>query len=79
MNWNATERYVPSLDGGGHVSITIITTGVVAFRWIVNRMPVLAELPEYRGPRTSPRRTGAGSRQGRRAPRPGVQDTRSGD
>ena len=30
------------------VSITLVTIGVSTFRWIVNRMPVLNELPEYR-------------------------------
>ena len=29
------------------VSMTIITIGVQAFRWIVNRMPVLREHPAY--------------------------------
>ena len=48
MNWNAAERYVPSAMEV-ITSITIIATGVLVFRWIVNRMPVLAELPEYRG------------------------------
>jgi hypothetical protein len=31
------------------ISLTIVTLGVVVFRWIVNRMPVLAEHPDYRG------------------------------
>jgi hypothetical protein len=30
------------------VSITLVTIGISTFRWIVNRMPVLQELPEYR-------------------------------
>jgi hypothetical protein len=30
-------------------SITIITIGVLTFRWIVNRMPVLREHPDYAG------------------------------
>ncbi len=47
MNWNAPERYVPSWMEV-MVSITLVTLGVTAFRWIVNRMPVLRELPEYR-------------------------------
>jgi hypothetical protein len=47
MNWNAPERYVPSWMEVV-VSITLVTLGVTAFRWIVNRMPVLRELPEYR-------------------------------
>lgn len=47
MNWNAPERYFPSWMEVV-VSITLVTLGVTAFRWIVNRMPVLRELPEYR-------------------------------
>jgi Ni/Fe-hydrogenase subunit HybB-like protein len=48
FNWAAPDRYVPS---GMEVltSITIVTLGVLTFRWIVNRMPVLREHPEYRG------------------------------
>lgn len=48
FNWDVPDRYVPS---GMEVitSITIITLGVLTFRWIVNRMPVLHEHPEYRG------------------------------
>ena len=29
------------------ISMTIITIGVMTFRWIVNRMPVLREDPAY--------------------------------
>jgi len=48
FNWDVPDRYVPS---GMEVltSITIITLGLLTFRWIVNRMPVLHEHPEYRG------------------------------
>jgi Ni/Fe-hydrogenase subunit HybB-like protein len=48
FNWDVPDRYVPS---GMEIvtSITIITLGVLTFRWIVNRMPVLREHPEYRG------------------------------
>ncbi len=28
-------------------SLTIITIGVLTFRWIVNRMPILREHPAY--------------------------------
>ena len=31
------------------ISLTIVTAGVVAFRWIVNRMPILYEHPKYKG------------------------------
>lgn len=48
MNWNAPERYFPSWMEIV-ISVTIVTMGVMVFRWIVNRMPVLSELPEYRG------------------------------
>jgi Ni/Fe-hydrogenase subunit HybB-like protein len=48
MNWTLAEWYIPSWMEV-ITSITIVTTGVMVFRWIVNRMPVLSELPEYRG------------------------------
>jgi Ni/Fe-hydrogenase subunit HybB-like protein len=47
MNWNVPDRYVPSFTEV-MVSITLVTVGISTFRWIVNRMPVLKELPEYR-------------------------------
>ena len=47
MNWTAADRYFPSWMEIV-VSITLVTLGVTAFRWIVNRMPVLKELPDYR-------------------------------
>jgi Ni/Fe-hydrogenase subunit HybB-like protein len=46
MNWNAAERYVPHWMEV-MTSLTIITIGVLTFRWIVNRMPVLREHPAY--------------------------------
>jgi Ni/Fe-hydrogenase subunit HybB-like protein len=46
LNWNLPDRYVPSWMEV-MVSITLVTMGVSMFRWIVNRMPVLKELPEY--------------------------------
>lgn len=48
FNWTAAERYVPSWMEIV-TSITIITLGLLAFRWIVNRMPVLREEREYEG------------------------------
>lgn len=48
MNWTAAQRYVPSWMEV-MISITIITMGVLVYRFIVNRMPILGELPEYRG------------------------------
>ena len=46
MNWQASVRYVPSAMEV-LTSLCIITLGVLTFRWIVNRMPVLAEHPDY--------------------------------
>lgn len=30
-------------------TVTIVTAGVLTFRWIVNRMPVLHDDPRYAG------------------------------
>jgi Ni/Fe-hydrogenase subunit HybB-like protein len=46
MNWNAQVRYVPTWMEVV-VSITIVTMGVMVYRWIVNRMPVLQEHPDF--------------------------------
>ena len=46
MNWQLTPHYVPSWMEVV-TTITIITTGVLTFRWIVNRMPILHEDPNY--------------------------------
>ncbi|MDO8834034.1 MAG: Ni/Fe-hydrogenase cytochrome b subunit [Vicinamibacterales bacterium] len=46
FNWNAAERYVPSWMEV-MISVTLVTLGIQVFRWIVNRMPVLREDPEY--------------------------------
>ncbi|MGE5362316.1 MAG: NrfD/PsrC family molybdoenzyme membrane anchor subunit [Bacteroidales bacterium] len=46
MNWNAAVRYVPSVIEV-LTSVTIVTIGVLTFRWIVNRMPILRAHPEY--------------------------------
>lgn len=48
MNWNVADRYLPSWMEV-LTSIAIVTLGLLTFRWIVNRMPVLREHPEYRG------------------------------
>ncbi|HMK50264.1 MAG TPA: hypothetical protein VK435_09440, partial [Thermodesulfovibrionales bacterium] len=47
FNWNAPERYYPHWM---EVTITIgiITMEVLAFRWIVNRMAILYDHPEYK-------------------------------
>jgi len=41
FNWDQPVRYVPSwMEFVG--SVTIVTMGIVCFRWIVNRMPVIS-------------------------------------
>ena len=46
MNWQEAVRYVPTWMEIV-TSITIITAGLLTFRWIVNRMPILAPHPDY--------------------------------
>jgi Ni/Fe-hydrogenase subunit HybB-like protein len=48
FNWKLplAERYVPSWMEV-MVSLTLVTLGVVLFRWIVNRMPVLRPDPRF--------------------------------
>jgi len=46
FNWTAPDRYVPSWMEVW-VSVSLLTIGIQVFRWIVNRMPVLRESPEY--------------------------------
>ncbi|MBI5548327.1 MAG: Ni/Fe-hydrogenase cytochrome b subunit [Deltaproteobacteria bacterium] len=46
--WDQPDRYVPHWMEVA-ISLTIITVGILAFRWIVNRMPVLREHPDFRG------------------------------
>ena len=47
FNWNAAERYYPHWM---EVTITIgiITMEILAFRWIVNRMAILYDHPDYK-------------------------------
>ena len=47
FNWNAPERYYP-LWTEVVLTIGVITTGVLAFRWIVNRMAILYDHPDYK-------------------------------
>jgi len=42
LNWNSPDRYIPNWMEV-MLSLTLVTLGVSAFRWIVNRMPVLNE------------------------------------
>jgi Ni/Fe-hydrogenase subunit HybB-like protein len=46
FNWHRPDRYVPS---GGEllVSMAIVTAGILTYRWIVRRMPVLAPHPRF--------------------------------
>lgn len=46
MNWTVSPHYFPSWMEM-MTTVTIITAGVITFRWIVNRMPVLREEPRY--------------------------------
>ncbi len=45
-NWNLPVRYVPSWMEIW-VSVTLVTLGVLLFRWIVNRMPILRADPRF--------------------------------
>jgi Ni/Fe-hydrogenase subunit HybB-like protein len=45
-NWNIPQRYVPSWMEVW-VSVTLVTIGVLLFRWIVNRMPILRADPRF--------------------------------
>ena len=45
-NWNRPNHYIPSWKEV-MISLTLVTLGVIAFRWIANRMPILAEDPRY--------------------------------
>jgi Ni/Fe-hydrogenase subunit HybB-like protein len=45
-NWNLPERYVPSWMEVW-VSVTLVTIGVLVFRWVVNRMPILRADPRF--------------------------------
>ncbi|HEX9107927.1 MAG TPA: NrfD/PsrC family molybdoenzyme membrane anchor subunit, partial [Longimicrobiales bacterium] len=40
LNWQAAQRYVPSWMEVV-ISLTLVTIGLLLFRWIVNRMPIL--------------------------------------
>jgi Ni/Fe-hydrogenase subunit HybB-like protein len=45
-NWTLPHRYIPSWMEVW-VSITLVTIGVLLFRWIANRMPILREDPRF--------------------------------
>jgi Ni/Fe-hydrogenase subunit HybB-like protein len=46
LNWNAAERYVPSRVEM-LISLSLLVTAGVMFRWTVNRMPILREQPGF--------------------------------
>jgi len=46
LNWNAPEVYIPKWSEV-MLSLTLVTIGVLIFRWVVNRMPILYRLPDY--------------------------------
>jgi Ni/Fe-hydrogenase subunit HybB-like protein len=46
FNWTNPIRYLPSWMEVW-ISLTLVTLGVVAFRWIVNRMPIVREDPAF--------------------------------
>ncbi|BBD10089.1 sulfate respiration complex protein HmcC [Desulfovibrio ferrophilus] len=50
FNWKlpAAERYFPSMAEIG-ISIFVVTIGILAYRFIVTRMPVFYEHPDYKG------------------------------
>jgi len=46
FNWTSTDRYWPSWKELW-VTVMLCLVGVLAFRWIVNRMPILREDPRF--------------------------------
>ncbi len=46
FNWTSPVRYLPSWMEVW-VSMTLVTLGILAFRWIVNRMPIMREDPAF--------------------------------
>jgi len=49
FNWQlpSSQRYFPSLMEIG-ISIFVVTVGVTAYRFIVSRMPIFFEHPDYK-------------------------------
>jgi Ni/Fe-hydrogenase subunit HybB-like protein len=46
FRWDQPDRYIPAWQEI-IITVTIITFGLVLFKWIVNRMPVFKPHPEY--------------------------------
>jgi Ni/Fe-hydrogenase subunit HybB-like protein len=46
FNYDKAERYIPRWTEIW-ISVMIITIGVLIFRWMVNRMPILLKHPDY--------------------------------
>ena len=46
MNWQQADRYIPHWNEIA-ITVTVITLGLLTFRFIVNRVPILYEHPEY--------------------------------
>lgn len=46
FNWNTADRYVPRWSEY-LITITVVTLGLLTFKWIVNRLPVLRPDPKY--------------------------------
>lgn len=55
FNWllPSSDRYFPSWMEIG-ISVFLVTLGLIAFRFIVSRMPILHELPEYKDSHQQP-------------------------
>ncbi|MDH3938520.1 MAG: hypothetical protein OEV68_14445, partial [candidate division Zixibacteria bacterium] len=46
MNWQSSDRYVPSWMEIA-ITVTVITAGLLVFRFIVNRTPTLYRHPAF--------------------------------
>mgnify|MGYP003556477997 CR=1 FL=1 len=46
FNWQMPDRYIPHWMEFA-VTITIVTAGLLTFRFMVNRMPILYSHPDY--------------------------------
>ncbi len=55
LNWQASQRYVPSWMEV-MVSVTLVTIGILLFRWICNRLPIFREAAGAAGGGLAPAR-----------------------